>query len=324
MTTATPEAIATQRAGLGALGFAFGPNLGSVDYRDLFRRPDAWADLRGQISAFKVYAGNVSADEPSDAVGANTYPALVEVEAFRKLREWNLPLHLEHGAVKEWEPADAKGQQLRAPTLEAIRRIRAAGGEVAMVCMDEPLTSTVNGDGENTPGKLDVGRVGDVARYTAEYAKPVRDAGAIVSLLEAYPHHPAVRIEAFLRHVVDDNKVPLGFFELDIDLFALKNQRINDDRASSDLRLLRQTCRERNIPFRVIATGTHARSPKEYRSETLEVARRAQKIAAPVDGVTVQSWVEHNLRRDIPSNLPSSGEPSHLSLLAEVFALRLL
>jgi hypothetical protein len=315
------DTIAEQRATGGIHGVAFGPNLDSIDYSELFAHPDLWADLRSQLSAFKVYGDSIHADRPSDKVGTNTYDAFRSWRMFDHLGEWNLPVHLEHGAIKEWEDPARPGEVLRDDTLTAIRRIRDAGGDVAVVCMDEPLMSKVNGDGEQHPLKWGTDRVGDLARFTAQYVRAIADQGPSVALLEAYPHHPANRIVAFLRHIVDDNKAPLAFFELDVDLFDIRNKELNERELRADFTLFRETCRDRRLPFRIIATGTHAKSPKEYRKEALEILALAQRTAVPVDGVTVQSWTDYALRREIPPNLPRTEPTSHLAILSEVLKL---
>jgi hypothetical protein len=316
--------IGTQRAAAGARGAAFCPNVGAPDTLELFRSPGVWDDLRGRLSAFKLYLRQVLADAPSAAVGSNTYPALVDAGVFHRLREWGLPLHLETDAVKEWEAPDRKGQETREPAQRAIERVRQAGGEIAVLCMDEPLTSTVNGAGENVPGKFGVDRVGDVARFTGEFSHAMLALGPAVALLEAYPHHPADRLDDFLRLVVRNNGVPLAFFELDVDLNGIRDQKLSNSRVSSDLEQLGNTCRELSIPFRAIVTGTHARSAAEFREESLRLARLLVSLARPLDGVTVQSWVEHAGEHGIPPNLPLADGNSHLAVLSEVFGLPLL
>jgi hypothetical protein len=314
------QAVAQQRVEFGVRGAMFGPNLGSVDYAELFAHPETWADLRNQLSAYKIYGDNVHADAPSDRVGTNTYPAFCAWELFGQLRQWNLPVHLEHGAIKEWETEERPpGEVLRDLTITAITRIRNAGGEVNVVCMDEPLWSKINpGGDQGDPRKWGVDQVGDLARFTAAYIHAVRDQGPSVALIEAYPHHSASRIVAFLRHIVDDHHEPLAFFEVDLDVWDVKLKELTDRQVRADFQLFRETCRERDIPLRFIATGTHARSAKEYRDETFDIVRRMRRHGVPLDGVTVQSWTEHDTRREIPPNLPRTDSTSHLAILADV------
>jgi hypothetical protein len=299
---------------MSVLGVAFGPNLGSPDYLDLFRAPDAWKSLRSRLTAFKVYGDNVRADSDNQYAGCagNTYGNLVRAGVFQSLRDWGLPLHLETGALKEH---DVDGRVLSDITLSMIERVRQAGGDVAIVAMDEPLFGTV---GHGVPPE----RAGDMARYTAEYAKKVRQAGPGVGLIEAYPASPVERLAAFIRDIVVDNGFGLAYFEVDLDRFALRDQKIPDKAVKKDLVALRSLCEELKIPFRVIVTATRAKDASEYHRNALDLVHLFKKLIAPVDGVTVQSWLEapsgDKDPRVIPNNLPIDNPLSHLGVLREV------
>jgi hypothetical protein len=327
--TNADEIVADQRAGYGVRGVALCPNVGSLDLLDLFRDPAAWAESRRSLSAFKLYWQHALDPWPEDPAtveaGPNTYRALVAVGAFRTLAKWGLPLHLEVPAVKETDAPERRGEQWREPARACVDDVRAAGGEVAVLCMDEPLASMVNGEGEHNPLKLGVDQVGAVAGFTAGFAHAVADLGpAAVALLEAYPDHPAARLEMFLRLLTGDNAVPLSFFELDIDLDAIRNQRLSNDDVRRDLEGLKGVCHELSIPLRAIVTGTHARSAAEFRDESMRLASLLVSLARPLDGVTVQSWVKLDGLKTIPPNLPLGDSTSLLALLNDVLALRLL
>ena len=148
-----------------------------------FARRRRGSPLRRRLTAFKVYGDNVHADSVNQYGGCagNTYGNLVDAGVFENLREEGLPIHLETGALKEY---DVEGKGLTDLTLSLIERVRNGGGEVAVVVMDEPLFSTVG------RGAVGPERVGDLARYTADYARRVRAAGPEVGLIEAYPASP--------------------------------------------------------------------------------------------------------------------------------------
>lgn len=315
--------MASETDPLGKRGIAFGPNLGSPDFLELFRRPEAWADVRRRISAFKFYQGNVLNE--GEGLGANTYEALRDAGAFRMLSEWRIPLHLEHAAIKPWEK-ERKGELLREKVRDALSRVREAGGAIAIVSMDEPLATTVT-PSTPTADEIEQGwwgpdRVGDLARLTAHFVSTVHEAGAATALIEGYPRHPVERIDGFLNAIFVANAASLAFFELDLDLWDIRNQRLSDRRVRDDLGRLRDTCTRHDTAFRVIASGTHATSPATYRSETMEVARLIRRLAAPVDGVTVQSWLERD-QRTIPANLPSTDPTAHVRILADVLWMNL-
>jgi hypothetical protein len=315
--------VASDADPLGKRGIAFGPNLGSPDFLELFRRPETWSDVRRRISAFKFYQGNILNE--GDGLGANTYEALRDVGAFRMLSEWRLPLHLEHAAIKPWEK-ERKGELLREKVRDALSRVRDAGGAIAIVSMDEPLATAVTPSAptadEIAQGWWGPERVGDLARLTANFASTVREAGAAAALIEGYPRHPVDRIDGFLNAIFVANGASLAFFEVDLDLWDIRNQELSDKRVRDDLRRLRNTCARHDTAFRVIATGTHATSPATYRSETMDVAHLIRRLAAPVDGVTVQSWLERD-QRTIPANLPSTDPTAHVRILADVLSMNL-
>lgn len=305
-------------------GFCFGPNLGSVDFLDLFRKGDDWADLRRRLAAFKVYGDNVRADYPDYyACGPNTYPAMCDAAAFETLRAWQLPLHLETGAVKDWDP---EGVVLTADALALIGRVRRAGGDVDIVSMDEPLASTIRGAFARAPKQLSVEHAGDVARFAANWARSVSEAGPRVGLIEAYPYHPASLIAAFVRNIVDDNGVPLAFVELDIDVNGIDDQRISPERVARDLADLRQMCADAGLAFRLIVTALRAKTADAYRQDALDAVRRIRNVAPPFDGATIQSWreVPSASDRQLPDNLPADAATSHLGVLRAVISSNLL
>ena len=328
---ALSEVVQAQRDGGGATGVAFAPNSDSADYCELFTNADVWSQLRDRLSAFKIYSENVRSDcgtEEARIAGRNTHSRLCEVNVYGRLREWGLPLHLEAPAVKEWEPDDQKGRQALEVTRVAMQRIHAVGGRVSVVCMDEPLTSQINseGDPEPHPRKWTANRGGEVAGYVAKYVRGLREDGVQVALLEAYPNHRALFINEFLKDIVrkDRQNAPLAFFELDVDLWGIQKKSRKEVR--QDLDLLRRTCADEGLPFRVIVMSTHAKTADDYADQARDLLTEYTKLLGPVDGITVQSWNdhEHERTRRLPSNLPMTNARSHLRLLADVLDRKLL
>lgn len=297
------------------VGVCYGPNLGSRDYVELFHQPGKWADLRSRLSAFKVYADNVL---DHAQCGGNTYEKLRHAGVFSKLSRWRLPLHLEAGVLKDW---DLDGTQLTADVLHAISRVREARGQVDIVSMDEPLASTIVGSFRRSPGQYDDKNLhgGDQARLASNWAKAVQAAGPRVGLIEAYPYHRPPFLRDFVRDIVEPNGVRLAFFEIDLDLVDLHNQHMSTADVQSDLGMLRDYCHSQAIAFRIIVTGTHAKTPEEYVKESADVRQVAQG-AGPFDGVTVQSWCEvpSTSDRQLPRNFPAAAATSHLSVLRAV------
>jgi hypothetical protein len=325
------ERIAKERAEHGVRGIALCPNVGSIDYLALFRNPDAWAGVRQDLSAFKVYVRNVCAIDETEIrdwhVGPNTYTALCEADIFRLLKAWGIPLHMEAAASKAHDP---KATSEIEGTKRALQYVRDGGGDVDVLCMDEPLTWTVNPAGEHKDGFLNLEQAGDVARWSSDWCHALAALGPQAALLEAYPGHTIDTMATFIRHMVVENKVPLAFFELDIDLNYIKDHGFTDKRVRADLQRLKQTCSEVAVPFRVIATGTHAEdSSKKFRDEALKIANLVKRHIAPIDGVTVQSWAAYREgtpeeRREIPPNLPAGDDTSLLGVCSAVREMHLM
>src|SRR6476619_1106572 len=116
----------------------FCPGPGTLDYPQLFEHPEEWRHARDAVSVFKFYQQHTSA--VSDAVnGPNTYDALVRAGAFSTVTAWGKKIALEVGAVKEFYcTPDASGMNSAiAQTLASIAAVKAAGGAVAYLAMDE-------------------------------------------------------------------------------------------------------------------------------------------------------------------------------------------
>jgi hypothetical protein len=300
-------------------GVCFGPNLGSIDYTALFEQPGAWADVRGQLTAFKVYADNVL---DHTQCGPNTYGALCGANVFSRLVEWNLPLHLEAGAIKDWDPT---GDTLTADALSAIKRVQDAGGAVDIVSMDEPLASTILGATRypGAPKQLTADHAGDVARYAANFARAVATGGRRAAIIEAYPQHPAAFICSFVRDIVQTNGVPLAFFELDVDVNGISDQKIKVDTVKQNFANFRGMCADLGMAFRVIVTSTRATSADAYHQDVVSLGQRLRALVdQPFDGATVQSWREYpsETMRQLPANLPASDPNSHVGVLRAVLA----
>ena len=100
----------------------FSPDNDSPDYIELFRRPGQWAMARSKIAVFKFGPQQVDGrSRPSK----NTLADLKGVDAFRKLRAWNMGIAIEAPAIKKW---DCTGGKTLEYTQRMIDNVVAAGG----------------------------------------------------------------------------------------------------------------------------------------------------------------------------------------------------
>ncbi|KKM16718.1 hypothetical protein LCGC14_1683040, partial [marine sediment metagenome] len=214
----------------------FAPNVGPPDLRQLFTKPHAWDGARQHIGAYKFYSHHLRVDEGEhDLVGPNTYPALRDVGAFRKVRDWGLQTYVETGVVKEW---DCDGTQLLARAHRILDRVEDAGGRVDVLSLDEPLTSGIRGAFPR-PTCYDIHHVHTVAEITATFIKAMHGRGVRCELLDAYPQHSVDRHVPFLHHVIEildrrGAQRPVAF-QLDYDPFALRAQNLSLGRVRKDL-----------------------------------------------------------------------------------------
>src|SRR5437762_2666063 len=69
----------------------FAPGPGTLDYLRLFDHPEEWAHARRVVRVFKFYQQHVLIPA-SPIVGPNTYDALIQVDAFRRLHDWGIKI----------------------------------------------------------------------------------------------------------------------------------------------------------------------------------------------------------------------------------------
>jgi hypothetical protein len=302
----------------------FCPNIGAADTLDLFRQPDAWSDARARIDTFQFYAQNIMASREVDMtahpnwelVGPNTFQALLDVQAFRKLADWNIKVALEIGAVK---PGDCDAMKNADLTICLIKRIQEAGGTVDYVAMDEPLPSSKSATWENMmPGLGCNLTVQDAATATVNYCKKVTAAcpGVSIGLIEAYPNSRATDLLKFVQCMSEGGFHP-QFLHLDVDRNALK-KNVDDRLLASEMDQIGSVCQKAPIPYGQILWGQMFKSDVQYRDSVMTWAAKIQRFKVQPDTLIVQSWEALNGVKNLPKNLPPSYQCSHTHLLGEI------
>jgi hypothetical protein len=300
----------------GARQFWFCPGPGTLDYLRLFEHPEEWSRARQFVDVFKFYQQHTQTPAPS-IVGPNTYDALVRAKAFATLTKWGKKIALEVGAVKEFycTPDDSGMTHAVADTLASIRAVKAAGGTVAYLAMDDPFAA----------GRAPVCG-GPALEPTADrIATFVRGVHAefpavAIGLIEAYPLASEATLETILELLRVRNVVP-AFVHVDVDSRALRPGR---DDFTRDMRALRQVSTARNMAFGIIVWGYDGDSDALY---TLDAGRVAEEIAEAFptwndmpEQVIVQSWAESRTGlRITPTNLPDDAPYTHTRLLWQLF-----
>jgi hypothetical protein len=292
----------------------FSPGPGTLDYLQLFENPEQWTRARSVISVFKFYAQHTQTPAPT-TVGPNTYDALVRAGAFRKLVGWKIKTALEAGAVKEfWCTPDPSGMQASIQsTLDAVKAIEDAGGQLTYLAMDEPW---VSGRATVCDGPALEPTADRVATYMSAVgrARPALKIG----LIEAYPFSSADAIETIVQ-LMRARGVPPAFLHMDVDWHRLQTGDF-----ARDIKRLQAFTGSLNIPFGIIIVGYNGDADALYASDTGGltdlIADTFQSWEAMPQQIIFQSWVVTATGQFItPSNLPESRVYTHTNLLWEEF-----
>jgi hypothetical protein len=293
----------------------FCPGPGTIDYIRLFEHPEEWTHARQVMQVFKFYQGHT---QPSNPVFApNTYDALVRAGVFHALKTWGKKTAIEVGAVKTFYcTGDASGMAAAVEdSLASVRAVRAAGGGVDYLAMDEPFVSgrdPVCGGPALEP----------TADRVATYVRGVQGGapGIPIGLIEAYPFSNEPDVERMLELLRARGVAP-AFLHLDVDLDAMRAPA-ND--FTRDVTRLQAICKAQNLPFGIIIWGHNPAADVLY---TLDAYRLVNATAAAFitwdrmpDHIIVQSWAQTPSGLWItPNNLPEDWIYGHTNLLWQVY-----
>jgi len=317
-TTAASTTTTTTVPGLPEVDLAdplvwFAPNMGSVDFPQLFSEPELWVSAREQVDVFKFYGNNVWGF-PYDIGGDNVLDTFVEVDAFQKLHEWGTAVALELGVVKFFACEPQSWVDYADLT---INNIESNGGRVSFIAMDEPLIGgQVVENGETCGYSME-----QTAQVVAEFSRAVTTSHpeVLIGDIEAYPHYSAADLEHWLVVLGEAGVVP-AFFHLDVDI---ERVRVEGQDVASDLIRLRDFSEDRGIPFGVIFTSnwTASGSDPSYYQSTLEWAATVAAALGRPPHVVFQSWMgpAESGRHEVPINLPESSPDvySHTRLVLD-------
>jgi hypothetical protein len=292
----------------------FSPGPGTPDYLQLFENPGQWTRARSVVSVFKFYAQHTQTPAAS-IVGANTYDALVRAGAFRKLTSWKIKTALEAGSVKEfWCTADSSGMEASIrSTLDNIKAIEDAGGQLTYLAMDEPW---VSGRASVCGGPALEPTADRVATYMTAVAR-TRPAVKI-GLIEAYPFSSAEAIETMVQ-LMRARGVPPAFLHMDVDW-----HRLQRDQFAGDMKRLQAFTASMNIPFGIIIVGYNGEADALYAFDvgglTGLIAETFQTWEAMPQQIIFQSWVVTSTGLFItPTNLPEDRLYTHTNSMWDMF-----
>jgi hypothetical protein len=202
-------------------------------FRELFEHPDQWRETRSLIDVLFYTDLNFQRQFSDQELQ----------QWFGQMKDWQLKVGLETGAIKPWGQTGSKTFSLEHPMWERIERL---GGNIAGIAMDEPLCCC----------RKDLHQPDAYAvEQTADYISQVRDAypQMLVGDIEPYPFIPLADqmawIDSLQKRLLEEHIRGLDFFRLDVDW----TQFIVNDRGSwPEVHKLEQFCRSRKIPFSLI------------------------------------------------------------------------
>lgn len=280
----------------------YAPNPGSLDMIRMFEEPDEWRHVRQLIDVFQFTQQHTGAIDDR-IVGPNRYAALARADVFRLLTRWGKRTAIGVGSVKEFycTPDGSGMQQSVTDTLRAIDAVRAAGGTVDYLAMDEPFLAgqTARCGGPSLQPTAD---------RLQTYISAVRQAhpSIRIGMIEAYPSFTPDRFAAMLELTRQRGVLP-AFLQVDVDIRAVRPPPRND--FPNDLRALQRLCADHGIPFGVIVWGYNGEVDVLFSLDAKRLADAFREAfptweSAP-DQLSVQSWSESRTGLFItPSNLP--------------------
>lgn len=292
------------------------PNPGSLDLRRMFEEPDEWQVARRFVSVFQFTQQHTYRIAPA-IVGPNGYEALVRSGAFRRLVEWRIKTAIGVGAVKEFycTPDESGMNTAIRDALDAISAVRAGGGAVHYLSMDEPFLS---GQLPRCGGPELEPTADRLARYMTAVQQAYR--GVRIGLIEAYPSFGPDAFGRMLQLMRARDVLP-AFLHLDIDLWAVRNERRD---FAGDLRRIQGICAAEGIPFGVIIWGHDGDSDALFARDAHDLALAVQSAYTSWDEMPdrfiFESWSESSTGlRITPSNLPDTRRYTLTNLLIHTY-----
>ena len=290
----------------------FAPNMGSVDYPELFSQPERWATAREAVDVFQFYANSVSGD-PYDIGGDNVLETFVEVDAFSRLHEWDIPVAIEAGVIKFFACDHASWAEY---AIRAIDNVEANGGRVSYISMDEPLLGGQLVENGMSCGYTIEATAAEVAKFVA--AVQAEHPDVRIGTIETSPPQTVQEIDAWITALASAGATP-AFLHLDVE--------VADGIASPDflaeLAWLRDASEARGIPFGLILTADWqaATSDAAYVQSVLEWAAAIRDGMGRPAHVVFQSWMgpAPSGFHEMPINLPDDDPtlPSHTRLILD-------
>ena len=249
-------------------------------FRELFEHSDEWKETRSMVDVLFYTDLNLKRQFSDDELRA----------WFGKLREWNVKLAMEVGALKEWGQTGEKTFNAERANWEHLQSL---GANVYAIAMDEPLVCA----------REQIHKTDEYAlRETADFIARVRQnfPDMLIGDIETYPSLSIEEnqhwIESLQKRLAEMNVRGLDFYRLDVDWlrFTVQNKG-----SWKEVKQLEQFCRQKKLSFSLIywASGYPAMQKRGMADDStwyVSVMQQGYDYAA-IDGkpdqYVIESWV---------------------------------
>ena len=258
-------------------------------YKQMIDHPEQWEKLRPYVGALLVTTNWIRRSYPDD----NDLKA-----AMQKLRQLNMPIEIEVGALKEWGKT---GEGTYRAQTQEWDRILQSGGNVISFAMDEPFIAS------REYMKISRENNGDMefaAEETAVFIELVRKnyPGILIGDIEAFPYFSADELIQWIDLLQSKLKARglsgLDFFRVDTNWpnFVVGNT----DETWQDLKKIENHCRSINLPISVIYWAADYGNPRfegyyDDRTWYVGIMRMAYDYniwnGGNPDQLCIESWV---------------------------------
>jgi hypothetical protein len=289
-----------------------------MDMLRLFESPEAWPRARQIVEVFEFYQGHLLS-QVSAGEGPNSYNAFLKADAFRKLTRWGKRIADEAGAVKEqYCTPDGSGMQESVDrTLEALRNVRAAGGRISYLAMDEPF---IGGQVRRCGGPSFVPTADRLAVYIPAVRRAFPDVR--IGLIEPYPVFSPAEFSEMFR-LFRERNLTVDFLHIDA---RSPDSSPGRELFAGEMLELSNLAAEHKIPFGVIIWGDNGDADALYAADALrnasELGRVFRSWEVMPQHVIIQSWALSRTGLFItPSNLPETAPNTHTALVNQIYQM---
>jgi hypothetical protein len=268
--------------------FWYSPAIASKDLAQVFDQPPA-------DCAFGLPIQDIIFDGANQ--GPNTWQALVDADAYRKLKAAGIPLVIEMGSIKGGDCQIVNALH----NLEwAVGVVREHGGDVACISMDEPLTADKDSCHQGIAAS---------ANLVAQFIQRGRELGVPVGWIEAWPHIEFAIQKAFLLQLKALGALP-AHWHLDIDWKTAEDHHQDPATMIRDAWALAKEC---GVAFGVYCNATvdPIATDAAHHANVVALAQKIHGLVPDVPQIVLAAWAfrlpNQQGLQDVPNNFGVHG-----------------